>query len=103
MKSEIMSKIVDILVNKLGVERYECTPEANLRNDLGVDSLDETELIMGFEKEYKTSIRDEDVEQITTVKEIYDFIFALVDEGNQVKEIEVIETITIKRTMSVGK
>ncbi len=65
--SEIAEKIGKIIVDKLGVEENEITPEASFTNDLGADSLDTVELIMEFEKEFNISIPDEDAEKIHTV------------------------------------
>ncbi|NLR91209.1 MULTISPECIES: acyl carrier protein [Flammeovirga] len=65
--SEIAEKVKQIIVDKLGVEESDVTPEASFTNDLGADSLDTVELIMEFEKEFNTSIPDDKAESITTV------------------------------------
>ncbi|AZQ63133.1 MULTISPECIES: acyl carrier protein [Flammeovirga] len=65
--SEIAEKVKQIIVDKLGVEESDVTPEASFTNDLGADSLDTVELIMEFEKEFNTSIPDDQAESITTV------------------------------------
>jgi acyl carrier protein len=65
--SEIALKVKSIIVDKLGVEESEVTPEASFTNDLGADSLDTVELIMEFEKEFNISIPDDQAENITTV------------------------------------
>ena len=65
--SAIAERVKQIIVEKLGVEESEVTPEANFQNDLGADSLDTVELIMEFEKEFNISIPDEQAETITTV------------------------------------
>ena len=65
--SDIAEKVKSIIVEKLGVEASEVTPEASFTNDLGADSLDTVELIMEFEKEFNISIPDEQAETITTV------------------------------------
>ncbi len=69
MSSEqnIEAQIKDIIVEKLGVEPGEVTPEASFANDLGADSLDTVELIMEFEKVFNLSIPDEAAEKIVTV------------------------------------
>lgn len=48
--SEVQSKVVEIIVDKLGVKESEVTPEASFTNHLGADSLDTVELIMEFER-----------------------------------------------------
>jgi acyl carrier protein len=65
--SEIEQKVKSIIVDKLGVEESEVTPEASFTNDLGADSLDTVELIMEFEKEFNISIPDDQAENISTV------------------------------------
>ena len=65
--SEIAEKVKNIIVDKLGVDASEVTPEASFTNDLGADSLDTVELIMEFEKEFDISIPDEQAEEIQTV------------------------------------
>ncbi|WP_027001430.1 acyl carrier protein [Hugenholtzia roseola] len=65
--SEIAEKVKNIIVEKLGVEEAEVTPEASFTNDLGADSLDTVELIMEFEKQFNISIPDDQAETISTV------------------------------------
>ena len=65
--SDIVEKVKSIIVEKLGVEASEVTPEASFTNDLGADSLDTVELIMEFEKEFSVSIPDDQAENIQTV------------------------------------
>ncbi|MFI3321703.1 MAG: acyl carrier protein [Rikenellaceae bacterium] len=72
--SEISSKVVEIIVEKLGVSESEVVAEANFTNDLGADSLDTVELIMEFEKVFDIQIPDEDSEKITTVGDAVSYI-----------------------------
>ena len=72
--SEIASKVSAIIVDKLGVEELEVTPEANFQTDLGADSLDTVELIMEFEKEFGISIPDDQAEKIATVGDAIAYI-----------------------------
>ena len=65
--SEIAERVKQIIVEKLGVDESEVTPEASFTNDLGADSLDTVELIMEFEKEFNLSIPDDQAENIGTV------------------------------------
>lgn len=64
---DVEAKVKEIIVDKLGVEDSQITPEASFTNDLGADSLDIVELVMGFESEFDISIPDEDAEKIGTV------------------------------------
>ena len=72
--SEIASRVKAIIVDKLGVEESEVTPEASFTNDLGADSLDTVELIMEFEKEFGISIPDDQAEKIGTVGDAVAYI-----------------------------
>ena len=74
--SEIASRVKAIIVDKLGVEESEVTPEASFTNDLGADSLDTVELIMEFEKEFSITIPDEQAEKIGTVGDVVSYIEA---------------------------
>jgi acyl carrier protein len=71
---EIQSKVVAIIVDKLGVDASEVTLESNFTNDLGADSLDTVELIMEFEKEFNIAIPDDQAEKIATVGNAVTFI-----------------------------
>jgi acyl carrier protein len=65
--ADIEAKVKEIIMNKLGVEGTQVTPEASFTNDLGADSLDTVELVMEFEKAFNLQIPDEDAEKISTV------------------------------------
>jgi len=57
---EIEKKVKDIIVEQLGVNPDQVTPEASFLEDLGADSLDTVELVMSFEEEFGAEIPDED-------------------------------------------
>ena len=72
--SEIQSKVVEIIVDKLGVKAEEVVPEASFTAHLGADSLDSVELIMEFEKAFDLQIPDADAEKIQTVGDAINYI-----------------------------
>ncbi|MFA4903366.1 MAG: acyl carrier protein [Desulfobaccales bacterium] len=72
----IEEKVIDIIVDKLGVDRAEVTPEAVFVDDLGADSLDLVELIMAMEEEFGMEIADEDAEKLRTVQDVITFVSA---------------------------
>jgi acyl carrier protein len=72
--SEIKSRVIAIIVDKLNVEETEVTNEASFTNDLGADSLDTVELIMEFEKSFNISIPDDKAEGIQTVGDAIAYI-----------------------------
>jgi len=67
-------KIVDIIANQLGVDKEMVTPEANVVDDLGADSLDVVELVMALEEAFDLEIPDEEAEKIRTVKDILEYL-----------------------------
>ena len=72
--SDIATKVKSIIVDKLGVDENEVTPEASFTNDLGADSLDTVELIMESEKEFNIAIPDDQAEKIATVGDAIKYI-----------------------------
>jgi acyl carrier protein len=64
---DVEAKVKEIIIDNLCVEESQITPEASFTNDLGADSLDIVELVMGFESSFNVSIPDEDAEKIGTV------------------------------------
>ena len=72
--ADTASKVKAIIIDKLGVDESEVTPEASFTNDLGADSLDTVELIMEFEKEFNIAIPDDQAEKINTVGEAIAYI-----------------------------
>ena len=65
--SDTFDKVKKIIVEQLGVDESEVTPEASITDDLGADSLDQVELVMAFETEFNIDIPDEEAEKIKTV------------------------------------
>ena len=72
--ADIAAQVKKIIIDKLGVDESEVTPEASFTNDLGADSLDTVELIMEFEKEFNISIPDDQAENITTVGQAIEYL-----------------------------
>ena len=70
----IQQRVNDILAEQLGVELTVLTPEANLVDDLGADSLDVVELVMALEEEFGVEIPDEEVENIRTIRDVTEYI-----------------------------
>ncbi|HIT85487.1 MAG TPA: acyl carrier protein [Candidatus Ornithomonoglobus intestinigallinarum] len=67
-------KVRDVIVEQLGVDEANVTMEASFVDDLGADSLDIVELIMGLETEFDIEIPDEDAEKISTVGDAVNYI-----------------------------
>lgn len=72
--SETNEKVVNIIVEQLGVSKDDAKPEASFIEDLGADSLDIVELIMALEEEFDIEISDEDAEKIQTVGDAMNYI-----------------------------
>lgn len=72
--SEVFERTKGIIVELLGVDPEQITPEANFREDLEADSLDLVELIMAFEEEFGGEISDEEAQKITIVGDVVTYI-----------------------------
>ena len=74
MAGKLEDRVREIIVEQLGVNAEQVTPEASFIDDLGADSLDQVELIMAFEEEFGAEIPDEDAEKLTTVGAVLDYL-----------------------------
>ncbi len=74
--ASVEERVKQIIVEQLGVDEAEVTPNASFVDDLGADSLDTVELVMAFEEAFEIEIPDEDAEKIRTVKDAIDYINA---------------------------
>ena len=72
--ASVDEKVKSIIVEQLGVDEEEVTPDASFVDDLGADSLDTVELVMAFEEEFDLEIPDEDAEKIATVGDAISYI-----------------------------
>ena len=70
----VEERVKQIIVEQLGVDEAEVTPNASFVDDLGADSLDTVELVMAFEEAFEIEIPDEDAEKIRTVKDAVGYI-----------------------------
>lgn len=67
-------KVKEIIVEQLGVNAEQVTPEASFVEDLGADSIDQVELVMAFEEEFGAEIPDEDAEKLTNVGAVLQYL-----------------------------
>jgi acyl carrier protein len=74
--ADVEARVKEIIVEQLGVDPSEVTPQASFVNDLGADSLDTVELVMAFEEEFGLEIPDEEAEKIQSVNQAVDYIKA---------------------------
>ena len=70
----VEDRVKSIIVEQLGVDAEEVSPEASFVEDLGADSLDTVELIMAFEEEFGIEISDDEAEKIKRVKDAVEYI-----------------------------
>ena len=74
MSDTVADRVIEIIVDELGVEADKVNAGASFVDDLGADSLDTVELVMAFEEEFGCEIPDDAAEKIVTVKDAIDFI-----------------------------
>ena len=74
MASPVEQKVKQIIVEQLGVNPEQVTPQASFIEDLGADSLDIVELVMAFEEEFGVEVPDEEAEKLQTVQDVIDYI-----------------------------
>ena len=72
--SNIDERVKSIVVKQLSVKEEDVKNESKFIDDLGADSLDTVELVMGLEEEFDTEIPDEEAEKITTVQQAIDYV-----------------------------
>jgi acyl carrier protein len=74
MAENIQDKVKDIIVEQLGVNPEQVTPEAKFIEDLGADSLDTVELVMAFEEEFGIDVPDEEAEKLQSVGDVVRYV-----------------------------
>ena len=74
MTADTYDRLKKIVVEQLGVDEEQVTPEASFVDDLNADSLDLVELIMSLEEEFGAEISDEDAEKIRTVQDAVEYV-----------------------------
>jgi acyl carrier protein len=67
-------RVINIIATQLGADAATITPETDIANDLGADSLDLAELMLAFEDEFNISIDEADAQNISTVGAVIEHI-----------------------------
>ncbi|HHN66075.1 MAG TPA: acyl carrier protein [Nitrospirae bacterium] len=80
MADNVQKEIVSIVSDVTGFEPDEITPESNFYDDLEVDSVKAIEIAVAIEKRFKVTVRDEEIPNITTVKQAVDIVEKLLEE-----------------------
>jgi len=80
---QVDDRVKEIIAGQLGIKIEKVIDSASFVDDLGADSLDAVETTMYFEEEFGFQIPDEDVEDLTTVEDIVDYIQKRVDEKDK--------------------
>ncbi len=74
--SDVLQKVIEVIVEQLGVEAADVKAESDFIDDLGADSLDTVELLMALEEKFDCEIDDDSAEKIRKVQDILDFVTA---------------------------
>ncbi|OUP49489.1 acyl carrier protein [Lachnoclostridium sp. An181] len=70
----MLEEVKEIIAENLGVDADTITEESSFKDDLGADSLDLFELVMALEEKYGKEIPSEDLEQLTTVGDVIEYL-----------------------------
>ncbi len=84
IEKEIIRMTNEVFTDSFEIPGDKLAPEANIFNDLGLDSLDIVDLVVALQKKFKVTIRDDErVRTIRTLGDIYNFIQLIKTEGNK--------------------
>ena len=81
-KEEIIKKINAFLIEEFELDENQLVPEAQLKNDLGIDSLDFVDIIVIIERNFGFKVKGEEMINVKTLQEFYDYI---TERVNQIK------------------
>ena len=79
--SSVSEKVINIIADQLAVSKDQITPETDIANDLGADSLDIAELMIAFEEEFDISINEGQDEKISTVGQVIQYVESRLNAG----------------------
>ena len=79
--SSVSEKVINIIADQLAVSKDQITPETDIANDLGADSLDIAELLIAFEEEFDISINEGQDEKISTVGQVIQYVESRLNAG----------------------
>ena len=75
------TEVQDTLIEQLGIDREQVTPDARIEEDLGADSLDKVEITMRIEALFNITIPDDEAERVVTVEDLYEALAAQLGRG----------------------
>jgi acyl carrier protein len=81
----VEKEIISIIADVSGFEEEEIALDTKLADELEVDSIKAIEITVAIEKKFKISVRDEDVPNITTVRQAVELVNTLLNQGSHVK------------------
>ncbi len=70
----MFDKVKEILIRELQIKESEITPDAELVNDLGINSLELADLVLICEEEFDIEIDDDDLRTFITVGDVVDYL-----------------------------
>ena len=78
--NNVEKEIISIISDVSGFDPEEIKPDTNLQNELEIDSIKAIEITVAIEKKFKIQVRDEDVPNITTLKQAVELVNALINQ-----------------------
>jgi acyl carrier protein len=73
-RAEIIEKVNEFLIDEFEIEEHALRPEAQLINDLGIESLDFVDIVVTIEKEFGFKVKREEITQVRSVNDLYSYI-----------------------------
>lgn len=81
-KDEVIKIINNFLIDEFELNPEQIKPEAKLKDDLGLESLDFVDIAVVVEKEFKFKVKGEDMVDVRTLDDLYNYIFKTVNSLN---------------------
>ena len=74
-KEEIVNKINQLLIDEIEIDEDQIRPQADLKNDMGIDSLDFVDLFVIIENNFGFKMKAEEMSEVKTLQDFYNYLF----------------------------
>lgn len=74
MSADIVEKVNEFLIDEFEIDAEKLVPEAQLKDDLGIESLDFVDIVVIIEKDFGFKVKREDMADVSTLGSLYKYI-----------------------------